>query len=74
MTVEPDNIALQQRQADIETARAKGKPTVPSLLSLELATNPFLRAGLQEVKSALNMSDQSDAAVFGEIRRRKDSF
>ena len=74
MAVEPDNIALQQRQADIETARAKGKPTVPSLLSLELATNPFLRAGLQEVKSALNMSDQSDAAVFGEIRRRKDSF
>lgn len=74
MTIEPDNVALQQRQADIEAARAKGEPTVPSLLSDELATNPFLRAGLQEMKSNLDMSGQSDAAVFAEIRRRKDSF
>lgn len=74
MTIEPDNVALQQRQADIEAARAEGKPTVPSLLSDELATNPFLRAGLQDVKSLLNMTGQSDAEVFAEIRRRKDSF
>ena len=40
----------------------------------ELATNPFLRAGLAEVKTALNMTGESDATVFGEIRRRKDSF
>ena len=43
-------------------------------LSEELATNPFLRAGLAEVKSLLNMPNADDAEVFAEIRRRKDSF
>ena len=74
LTIEPENPALQARVADIAAARARGEATVPSLLSLELATNPFLRAGLAEVKSALNMAGDSDAAVFAEIRRRKDSF
>lgn len=74
ITIEPNNPALQQRISHIEAARADGKPTVPSTLSDELATNPFLRAGLAEVKSFLNMPDQTDAAVFAEIRRRKDSF
>ena len=74
LTIEPDNPALQDRIRRITEARAKGEPTVPSLLSDELATNPFLRAGLSEVKSALDMTGQSDAAVFAEIRQRKDSF
>ena len=74
MTIEPENVALQQRQADIEATRAAGKPTVPSSLAEEAATNPFLRAGLQEVKAALNMLGTGDEDVFAEIRRRKDSF
>ena len=65
---------LRKRAEDIAAARARGQPTVPSTLSLELKTNPFLRAGLQTVKDALNMSNESDVAVFAEIRRRKDSF
>ena len=73
-TIEPRNAALAERVAEIATARAEDRPTVPSLLSLEKATNPFLRAGLHEVKSALDMDGKSDAAVFAEIRRRKDSF
>jgi hydroxyacylglutathione hydrolase len=74
VTIEPDNTALKARIEDIAAARAKGEPTVPSTLELELATNPFLRAGLHEVKTALDMENDSDAAVFAEIRRRKDSF
>ena len=73
-TIEPDNPALSDRVARIEEARAAGRPTVPSRLDEELATNPFLRAGLHGVKSALNMAGDSDADVFAEIRRRKDSF
>jgi hydroxyacylglutathione hydrolase len=74
MTIEPTNAELQNRVARVKASREKGEATVPSLLSEELATNPFLRAGLAEVKSSLNMTDASDAAVFAEIRRRKDSF
>ena len=74
VTIEPDNTALQNRIAEISEKRAKGLPTVPSLLSLELETNPFLRAGQHSVKNGLDMIDASDSAVFAEIRRRKDSF
>ena len=74
LTIEPDNTELQKRADDIAAERADGRPTVPSMLSMELETNPFLRAGLQSVKDALNMTNESDVAVFTEIRRRKDSF
>lgn len=73
-TIEPDNPGLMSRIARVEDARAKAMPTVPSLLSLELETNPFLRAGTSEVQDALNMAGAEPADVFAEIRRRKDAF
>ncbi len=74
LTIEPDNPDLQARARSITANRAAGRATVPSLLSLELATNPFLRAGLATVKNAVGMPNEPDAAVFAEIRRRKDAF
>ncbi|MEM6385925.1 MAG: hydroxyacylglutathione hydrolase [Pseudomonadota bacterium] len=74
LTIEPHNPALLARMKSVEQARARGHATVPSTLSEELATNPFIRAGLAEVKSNLNMAHESDVDVFAEIRRRKDSF
>lgn len=73
-TVEPSNPDLQARIARVTAARAKGESTVPVLLSEELATNPFLRAPLASVKAAVGMAEASDAAVFAEIRARKDKF
>ncbi|MGY9049135.1 hypothetical protein P775_22400 [Puniceibacterium antarcticum] len=74
LTIEPGNEALKSRADAIATARTKGIPTVPSLLSDELATNPFLRASQASVKAALGLQDASDAEVFAEIRQRKDRF
>ncbi len=74
ITIEPDNAALKSRIEAITAARAAGRPTVPSLLSEELATNPFLRAGEDEVKRAVGRPGAPDAEVFAEIRRRKDRF
>lgn len=74
ITIEPENAELLARIELIKAARARNEPTVPSSLGTELATNPFLRAGLEEVKTILDMAGASDAEVFGEIRRRKDSF
>jgi hydroxyacylglutathione hydrolase len=73
-TIEPDNPYLLERTKQVEQSTASGLPTVPSMLTDELETNPFLRAGLSQVKSALNMQGAGDAEVFAEIRRRKDSF
>ena len=74
VTIEPDNELLKFRVADIAKMRKEKRPTVPSALSLELETNPFLRARLASVKEAVGMPGAADAAVFAEIRRRKDNF
>jgi hydroxyacylglutathione hydrolase len=73
-TIEPENPALMSRIRDIDAARAEGRPTVPSTLETELATNPFLRADLAEVQEALGMSGYAASEVFAEIRLRKDRF
>ncbi len=74
LTVDPDNAALQQRARDIDTARAAGRFTVPSLMSLERATNPFLRSADPGLRAAIGMPDATDAEVFAEVRKRKDHF
>jgi hydroxyacylglutathione hydrolase len=74
LTVEPNNTALQARAADITAKRAAGIPTVPSTLAEELATNPFLRAHLPEMKSAVGMEGATDVEVFAAIRKQKDNF
>lgn len=74
LSLDPDNAALQARSARIEATRAAGRFTVPSLLSDELETNPFLRADLAQMKTALGMAGASDEEAFAEIRARKDRF
>jgi hydroxyacylglutathione hydrolase len=74
VTIDPGNPDLAQRVADITAARAAGLATVPSVLSLELATNPFLRTHLPQVKQSIGMPTADDVESFAEIRRRKDRF
>lgn len=74
LSVDPDNSALISRSKAIDAAREQGRPTVPSTLAEELATNPFLRAEDPTIRSRLAMQDETDAAVFAEIRKRKDKF
>ncbi len=73
-SIEPENAALLARIGRIEAADAEGAPIVPVTLGEELATNPFLRAPEPEVKAAVGLAGADDAAVFAEIRRRKDMF
>ena len=74
MTIEPDNRELEERIRRIEKADDEGEPIVPASLREELDTNPFLRASNPHVKELLGLSGADDAAVFAEIRRRKDAF
>jgi hydroxyacylglutathione hydrolase len=50
--VEPQSEALRRRRQADQESRAGGRPTVPSTLSLELATNPFLRTAEPAVIAA----------------------
>jgi hydroxyacylglutathione hydrolase len=74
LTIDPDNPALISRVRDVAEKRASGIPTVPSLLSQELATNPFLRPNDPAIQARLGMTGANAADVFTEIRTRKDNF
>jgi hydroxyacylglutathione hydrolase len=74
VTVDPKNAALKARLAQIEKARAANKPTVPFTLGEDRATNPFLRADEPSVAEAIGMAGADPAAVFTELRERKNNF
>ncbi len=74
LTLEPDNPRLISRAAEVAARRSKGLPTVPVPLEEELATNPYLRAHLPALKTAVGLPDADDVTVFAEIRARKDKF
>lgn len=74
LTVEPANADLHARAEAVAAARAAGRPTVPSTLSEELATNPFLRAAEPGIAAHLDMAGADPVAVFARIRRMKDAF
>jgi hydroxyacylglutathione hydrolase len=74
---DPDNAKLADYVRHIEEARAAGKPTVPTTLSRELATNPFLRADdpAMQARWANHGGKIGDAVeTFAALRAAKDTF
>jgi hydroxyacylglutathione hydrolase len=74
LTIEPNNLDLQGRAEEVRVLRSKGAPTLPTTIGDELATNPFLRADHPRLRRAIGMTEDPAAAVFAEIRGRKDRF
>ncbi len=74
LTVDGGNTLLQDRAREVEALQAERKPTLPTTIALELATNPFLRAGQPEIKAAVGLAGADEAAVFAELRERKNRF
>ncbi len=76
--VEPDNGPLAERVAEAEATRARGEPTVPSDIALELATNPFLRCNTPALKDSLRQQGKypgdDSAELFAVVRGWKDNF
>jgi hydroxyacylglutathione hydrolase len=69
---DPENAALADYAEEIATKRAKGQWTVPTRLSRELATNPFLRA--DDAALAARWGGGDAVATFAVLRAAKDSF
>lgn len=44
VTIEPENPAIIERAGTIAALRAAGRPTLPTTVALERATNPFVRS------------------------------
>lgn len=74
LTIEPDHPAVKARADAVFAARERGEHTVPSILGDEVATNPYLRADDEALKSAIGMPLATDEEIFAEVRKRKDNF
>ena len=60
LAIDPANAKLIGRMVEVEAARQRGEPTVPTTIALERATNPFMRA--------------RSAEELAERRAQKDRF
>lgn len=74
LTLEPKNLKLQQRIQAIDLLRAANKPTIPSTIELELATNPFFRENSLELQKSIGMIGLSAVEIFSKTRELKDNF
>ena len=76
-TVDPSNPRLQQRIREIKEL-PPGRPTVPSTLAEELATNPFLRSESEQIQQGLQRRFPGDSwsplQVFTRIRELRNSW
>jgi len=78
LAVEAANPAIAARYEAESRKRAAGRPTLPSTMSLERATNPFLRVMEPQVLEALRSQRGVDAttrvASFEALRSWKNAF
>jgi len=72
LRIDPENDNLNHYVEDVKKIRAQGIPSIPSLLSIEKESNPFLRCDLPEFKKSIGMVDKNAVEVFAEIRRQRD--
>ncbi len=70
--IDNGNELLVERAEAIDALRAKGEATLPTTISIERATNPFLRADDPELKAAMGMANADGEDVFAALRERKN--
>lgn len=75
--VDPDNQDLRAYVSHCQDLRARGLPTLPSHLGLELQINPFLRSRLPAVRATLQDRTPTpfdDASYFAAMRQWKNDY
>ena len=78
-TLEPGNRALQEKLAVVQALRAAGRPTVPTTIAEEKATNPFLRTGSAELAASVrrlvpDLPPGDPVRLFAAVRTLKDHY
>jgi hydroxyacylglutathione hydrolase len=71
-TIEPANAALGARAREVDALLAAHKPSIPSTIGEEKTANPFLRADVPAVATAVGLAGEPAWKVFAEIRERKN--
>lgn len=77
LACEPHNPDVQQRIEQVAQQHAANLPTLPSSITLEKATNPFLRCTQPELIRTLQrrgLADTSELGVFTALREWRNHF
>lgn len=74
VTVEPNNQELERRMREVKRSRSENRPTVPTTLRQEKATNPFLRPTSEDLQETIDMPGAAIVDVFARTRALKDAF
>jgi hydroxyacylglutathione hydrolase len=72
LTVDPENVALQERYVTVQAARQQRQATIPTFIGIEKQTNPFLRWDDPTIQQA--MGTQDAVQTFARLRGKKDQF
>ncbi|RZI83223.1 MAG: hydroxyacylglutathione hydrolase [Rubrivivax sp.] len=75
--VEPDNTDTVAYEQDCQRRRARGEPTLPTTIDIELSVNPFMRCDRPQVIASAQQHgarDDSGLEVFTALRQWKNSF
>jgi hydroxyacylglutathione hydrolase len=77
-TLEPHNAALAQRREQVERLLEAGRPSVPTTIAIEKATNPFLRSDSPELVASVVRQcpgvGEDPVEIFAATRKLKDSY
>ena len=74
LSVEPDNVPLQEKMREVVKLREAQLSTVPSTIRQERDTNPFFRVDSLSIQKSLGLLGESPEVVFKALRKRKDTF
>ncbi len=79
VSLEPGNRAAVDKLARVRALRAARKPTIPSTIAEEKATNPFLRTASSELAGSVRakvpgLASNDPVALFAAVRALKDRF
>lgn len=78
LALEPNNQALMKRHEETHQLRNSLRPTLPSTIALELATNPFLRCDSLEIQASIakltSLKNLTELQVFTAIREMRNHY
>ena len=78
LSIEPDNVAMQQSLVQAEEKTTQRIPTLPVTLEHERTVNVFLRTQepsvIAGVKSKMAIDDEKSLTVFAALRELKNNF
>lgn len=74
LSLQPDNIELQEHLRKVESLREKNISTIPTRLDHECRLNPFLKWDCPELRKSLNLEFATALEVFTHIRELRNTF